>query len=317
MFRKISRWSLLVLAIIAISPATSKADIMDVDVSGVAAPYQSYFLGAEAFWESRIIGYSKSLPRILRNQLTKLQITATTADIDGSGGVLGQAGPTDVVTYRSTRPAKNYAVARRSMMQFDNADLADMLANGSLMDVIKHEMAHAMGLGSLWSQNDLLGTTRQGVTQYIGKYGLRAYRKESGNAVAPFVPIDQTGGPGTALSHWDLFDPFFNQPNLNRSELMIGYVDGSIDGTPDGPDRKFVSETTWGSFADLGYAVKGINEGFVDKTGGGSRPSWPKWSGPQRPIFIRGGAVPEPTTAGVLAIFAVGGLGLVRRRRHS
>ena len=38
-------------------------------------------------------------------------------------------------------------------MSFDTADLARMEADGSLTDVILHEMGHVLGFGTLWSRH--------------------------------------------------------------------------------------------------------------------------------------------------------------------
>ena len=42
------------------------------------------------------------------------------------------------------------------IMQFDTADLATMEANGSLVDVITHEMGHVLGFGTIWTDLNLL-----------------------------------------------------------------------------------------------------------------------------------------------------------------
>jgi hypothetical protein len=41
-------------------------------------------------------------------------------------------------------------------MQFDTADLANMQANGTLGDVITHEMGHVLGIGTIWTMKGLL-----------------------------------------------------------------------------------------------------------------------------------------------------------------
>jgi hypothetical protein len=296
----------MVVCVIAVSAANLRADIMDVDVSGVAPAYRQYFLSAEQFWENRILGYQASLPRIVTAQLGKLQIAASTANIDGQGGILGQAGPTDILTYSTTGVnSRQIAIARRSQMQFDNADLADLVADGTIGAVIRHEMAHALGFGSLWTQNGLL-TTVNGVTNYTGARALQWYRIESNNSSALFVPIEQDGGGGTALAHWDDDDPLFSRrPNPFTSDLMIGDIAPG--------EQKYTTETTWAAFADLHFVVQGINDGPIAPVGGGRR-TWPKWTGLDRPIFILG-SVPEPASLSMLGLTLAGGLSLRRRRK--
>ena len=294
------------------------ADIMNVNVDGVDPRYRSAFLQAEAFWESRVIAYNPILPASVRAQLTKLQITAVSTAIDGVGGILGSAGPTSVTQFGSTAPGFKQtrgtpiAIARTSQMNFDIADIEDLAANGSLLDVIKHEMAHAMGFGSLWQQNGLLSTIN-GQLQYTGVNALAKYRTESGNRAARWVPVEQAGGGGTAGSHWDDDDPFFNRRTRSgSSELMIGSIDP-------GNETKFTSETTWAAMADLWYVVRGINDvGYREpRVSPGGRRKWT--GGPPQFLTSTGGGpagVPEPGSIGLL--LALGACGtLVRSRRKS
>jgi hypothetical protein len=41
-------------------------------------------------------------------------------------------------------------------MSFDSADLANMEADGTLNDVITHEMGHVLGIGTVWKRKKLL-----------------------------------------------------------------------------------------------------------------------------------------------------------------
>ncbi len=253
------------LAVLACSwavPGARADDFMDVDVSQVDARFQKAFKNAESFWESRIVGYSSSLPRTVKAQLRKLRIIASSPMIDGAGGILGQAGPNAAFNvtldaqgsgYFNSRLTRRIAIPQQSTMMFDIEDLPGLLATGSLDAVIRHEMAHAIGFGSLWAQNDAIAPVVNGLTNFVGKYALNAYRKESGNTLALFVPIEQGGGGGTALAHWEDDDPFFNKrTTTGMAEVMLGSIDPANDVT-------FVSETTWASFADIGYSVRGVN----------------------------------------------------------
>lgn len=315
---------MLVIATLCFT-ARASADIMDVDVTRVAPQYRQAFLNAEKFWETRIVGYSNQLNRSVLSQLTKLRITAETAAIDGAGGVLGQAAPVNVLRFGAVvnpfSPGGNSqrgAIARTGLMTFDIEDIAGLAAAGALESVVRHEMAHAMGFGSLWgsvqqgNDNRLLSNAVNGQFNYVGKYGLAAYRQESGNTFSRFVPVEQGGGAGTALAHWEDDDPFFNRRAVNnKAELMLGSINPGVDVT-------FVSETTWAQFADLWYAVKGIN--VPGKTGG---TPWTNRTGP--PLFGRfgggplaqmsgGGAIPEPATGGVLLMLGAIFAGSFRRR---
>ena len=287
---------LLVACMVLTSVGTLKADVINVDVSGVDPRFRDLFVGAEAFWESRIQDWSEDLPLGLRRNLQPLQITASTGQIDGVGGAVGGAAVTSTATWQSSGffGTRNYAVPQTAFMQFDLADLDSFdptdpfaLTRADFSDTIIHEMGHAMGFGSLWAENDFLGASLGGATQYtFDGHALEQYRRESGNPFAQFVPIEQQGGGGTALAHWDSNDRFFNQlDTTGRTETMLGFIfntdsNGNIINGID-----FVSETTWGQMADTGWEVQGIN----DNTGGTDvfGPAFPKPRLPGGPIFFQ------------------------------
>ena len=121
-------------------------------------------------------------------------------------------------------------------MEFDTADLNWLESNGSLLDVIVHEMAHVIGFGTLWEWN---GVYTSGTGQYTGPAGLAAYRAEF-DPTAAFVPVELHGGPGTANGHWD--EDWAGGSNA----LMTGYLGSG----------NFISDTTVQSFVDIGYVLE-------------------------------------------------------------
>src|SRR5262245_27208896 len=74
-----------------------------------------------------------------------LKITAEMTPIDGTGGILGQAGPTAIRSAFSLDP---YLPATATM-QFDVADAANFASDFDA--IILHEMLHSVGFGSVWS----------------------------------------------------------------------------------------------------------------------------------------------------------------------
>ena len=155
-------------------------------------------------------------------------ITAELGNIDGAGGVLGQAGPTSIRT-------ASYLPATASM-KFDIADADVFKGQGLFDDIVVHEMSHSLGFGSIWGYKNLVAGGL-----YKGAEALAQYQATAAGAGATGIPVEQDGGSGTAGSHWDE-ETFVN-------ELMTGYIDAD----------NYVSPMTVAAFRDLGYGLAGTN----------------------------------------------------------
>jgi hypothetical protein len=156
--------------------------------------------------------------------------------IDGPNGILGSAGPC------YGRPADLLPFLGR--MRFDSADLATMEANGTLGDVILHEMAHVLGLGTLWGFKSLRVGTGTSDPIFTGDSAYVEYTSLGGSGTTG-VPLEGTGGSGTRDAHWredscsgcETTDYFGN-------ELMTGWISGTSNP---------LSVVTIDQFIDLGY----------------------------------------------------------------
>lgn len=189
------------------------------------ARFLAAFEAAAARWEAVIVG---DIPGIQTSQfglIDDLLIDASAVAIDGPNGTLGSAGP-DQLRSGSLLPA-------HGTMRFDTADLQTMMNNGSLADVIIHEMGHVLGLGTLWDRKGLKSDN----FNYTGQNALEEYRVMSGNPNATSIPLERTGGQGTAGGHW--------AESVFGSELMTGFANGGME----------MSRMTIASLEDLGYAV--------------------------------------------------------------
>ena len=327
-----------VFTVLAVSLAapTAEAEIIDLDFSGldpanVTAETIAAFRGAEAFWDNRILGYSSTIPGDIRNQLNG-RLTISVFEENFGGGVLAAAGVTADVT--SVLGGRNRAVATDSAMFFDPDTIAGFNQN-DLQDVIIHEMGHALGIGTLWEANNLIQPIppRGGILQYRGINARREFAQEAGfnRPQVGFVPIELEGGPGSALSHWDDDNFFFNSAARdNRVELMTAFF---IPNT-----ERFISETTFASLVDLGYVVSGFNEDELIDFVNPPRDIFPKRSRNINPfalnpiaagnnpfrvssvanLTLEGGAsaVPEPSTA-MLLLAGMSGFILRRQRKAS
>jgi predicted Zn-dependent protease len=213
-------------------PAGSPFAIEVRFLGGLTTTQKNAFKTAAERWARIIVG---DLPSVMVDGevIDDVLILAQGVKIDGPGKVLGQAGPTDL------RPATAGAAAflpAKGRMAFDTADLARMEKDGSLVDVITHEMGHVLGVGTVWTEKNLLKGAGSANPRFTGKRAVQEFRNLGGKGTA--VPVENTGGPGTADSHW--------RDTVFKNELMTGFVAGA--GNP-------ISRITVGSLQDLGYVV--------------------------------------------------------------
>ena len=202
-------------------------------LGGLSGAQKNAFKAAADRWCSVIVGDVPSV--VLDGEvIDDLLILAQGVSIDGPDGILGQAGPTHL------RPASAGASAflpAKGTMSFDSADLTLMETDGTLLDVIAHEMGHVLGVGTLWTHKGLLGGERTARPVFKGSNA----KRECGllNRTGPtLVPVENTGGPGTKNCHW--------RETVFGNELMSGFIDGV---------NSPLSRVTAASLQDLGYIV--------------------------------------------------------------
>ena len=209
------------------------------------------FSAAETRWEAIVTG---DLPDVKENlganqcgqnpatngPFDDLTIFVTIDHIDGVGGVLGQSGPCFV------RDPGDLTVIGR--MQLDEDDIEQLEQEGSLSDVITHEMGHVLGFGTLWGADNLNLLRNPSEpnpnppladTHFVGAAAIAAFDEAGGiDYTGAKVPVMNEGGPGTVNSHW--------RDNVLDPELMTGFLSA-------GPNP--LSAITIASLRDLGYTV--------------------------------------------------------------
>ena len=163
-------------------------------------------------------------------------IDASIVAIDGPGGTLGMAGPC-LIRAGGGLPAFG-------VVQFDTADVAALQASGQLQAVILHEIGHVLGIGTLWG--GLLSGAGTPSPSFTGLAARGSWNAIVGGST-PSVPVENTGGPGTADGHW--------RESVFGNELMTGFLNAGSNP---------LSAVTIGSLADLGY---GVNLGAADPFG--------------------------------------------------
>ena len=237
--------------------ATGDPQAYHIDVRFITAmtpTQQAAFTSAAAKWESVVFG---DVPDVqvtipagacgtgspgLNEIIDDIVIFAIIDSIDGPGKILGQAGPCFVRTFKK--------IPIVGVMQFDSADVANLIAGGSFGLVIQHEMGHVLGYGTIWQANGLLvnpsstgGVPPCDSTQdphFTGSQALAAFDQIGGlNYVASAkVPVENRGGAGTCDGHW--------RESVFKNELMTGFL--NIGSNP-------LSLETVASMGDLGYLV--------------------------------------------------------------
>lgn len=175
-----------------------------------------------------------------------IRIYVNIVDIDGPGGTLGQAGPcTSRIAGDQNDPIPASVFPILGQMQFDEADLAQLESNGMLDAVVLHEMAHVLGLGTIWGLKDLLQNpslpNNQGAdTHFNGDDAIAAFDAAGGSSFSGSkVPVENEAGQGSGDSHW--------RESTMGVELMTPFV---TQGTANP-----LSAITVASFADMGYGV--------------------------------------------------------------
>lgn len=202
-------------------------------LGGLTANQQNAFKTAADRWSKVIIG---DLPSVMIDGevVDDLLILAQGVNIDGPGRILGQAGPTRL---RPSNAGQHAFIPARGTMSFDTADLAQMEQQGTLVDVITHEMGHVLGIGTIWTFKGLLKNAGKPNPLFLGAKAKIEYGKLKGTPPTR-VPVENEGGPGTRDSHW--------RETVFRNELMSGFIAGQ---------NNPISAMTVASLQDLGYEV--------------------------------------------------------------
>ncbi|MEP6834058.1 MAG: leishmanolysin-related zinc metalloendopeptidase [Gemmatimonas sp.] len=163
------------------------------------------------------------------------------AAIDGPKNIIGQAAP--CYTHLPS------GLTLMGFLQLDVADLDLMLQEGTLDNVVLHEIGHILGIGTLWNyrRSLLVGGLAANGSGGLDPYFAGASARDqfvllSSNYAGLPVPVENCVGiagcgAGTRDSHW--------RKSVFNTELMQGYSNPAMP----------LSRVTVGSLADLGYTV--------------------------------------------------------------
>ncbi|MFB7172702.1 leishmanolysin-related zinc metalloendopeptidase [Streptomyces sp. NPDC056254] len=237
----------------AVASATRAADLAETSspfqievrfIGGLTNSQKDVFAEAAERWARVIVGDLETA--IIRDFsgdviIDDILIDAEGVFLDGVFGVLGEAGPR---VFRPQTALAGAGLPAKAVMRFDKADLGQMEDDGSLLDVITHEMGHCLGItGLVWSAFGLLKdfsplSTLPGNPTFVGPGAMAEFGAlmEAGQPLP--VPVANVGGAGSAGSHW--------RETVFRNELMSPTV--AAAGNP-------LSRLTAASLGDIGYEV--------------------------------------------------------------
>lgn len=125
----------------------------------------------------------------------------------------------------------------------DGPTRLDDLSPEFIRSLVTHEIGHALGFGSLWTEAGLIGEPSLSGGQdphFRGANALEEFNAAGGLGYSgKKVPVERTGGAGTADSHW-------RRSVMGESELMSFTIVGGANP---------LSRITAAAMVDLGYAV--------------------------------------------------------------
>ena len=202
-------------------------------VGGLTPTEEQAFKTAADRWCRVIVG---DLPPVIADGevIDDVLILAQGDIIDGPGNILGQAGP---LLLRPRCAGRAALLPAKGVMTFDSADLLLMEQAGTLVDVITHEMGHVLGIGTIWGRKNLVKAYGTVNPTFAGPAAMAEYGRLRGSEPMP-VPVENSGGPGTAGCHW--------RDTIFRHEMMSGFI---------APGANPMSRVTVASLDDLGYLV--------------------------------------------------------------
>src|SRR5262245_48666327 len=215
--------------------------------TSATAAQRAAFMNARTRWQQVISGDIVDISLagnttncggvVPRGTVDDVRILVELDSIDGSGNILGSAGPC-IIRFTSRLTAVG-------VMRFDTADLANLQNNGSLGDVILHEMGHVLGFGTLWDQTQFnyVNGACTNSPNYDGPQAVAAFTGSNGGVgttipLENFQPDPNKCDNGTRDSHWE--------EDVFKSEIMTGFISGTV---------RPLSLTSIQSLKDLGYTV--------------------------------------------------------------
>ena len=180
----------------------------------------------------------------VREEIDDLRIWVVIEPIDGVGGGVASSGPcaSRLVSFQASDSIFQETIL--GAIRLDEVDVGRMEANGVLLPVVVHEIAHVLGFGTSWDDHGLLRNPSLPAnlgadTHFTGPLATAAFDAAGGAGYTggAKVPVENRSEQGSSDGHW--------RESVFDDELMTPFIGG----------EHALSLITIESLADLGYGV--------------------------------------------------------------
>ena len=185
---------------------------------------------------------------------------------NSGSNTIASCGPYNYVDLESAGPGVQFNTV--DFVLNINEYYASTYSSGDWINIITHELGHALGIGLYWSSDFLSEGSIPPVNFFLDGSGYTNCRAAydsitSDSSPRSQIPLEDTGGVGTSSAHWE--DDYrsvsytgsngYNYPGVTN-ELMVGTI---------GPgDTRILSTMSTKILVDFGYEEKspGTSEGI-------------------------------------------------------
>lgn len=221
----------------------------------VPAPFSTWLDIAADSWHN-LVKINSDITNNIKSSIDPnwngIALVSYTEINDPLAGYVAACGPVSVVNITNNDPSDikyNTLSFQLYINTYYYNNPSFPLSSADWIGVMKHELGHALGIGTLWStniSNFLDGTI---YTNSINAYN--SIINES-SSLRSLVPIEDSGAPGTVGVHWENNDrdslypngDNFNYPSCNF-DIMVGFI---TIGSP-----KNISSLSKQFLVDIGY----------------------------------------------------------------
>eukprot|EP00611_Tribonema_gayanum_P021749 TRINITY_DN4242_c0_g1_i2.p1 TRINITY_DN4242_c0_g1~~TRINITY_DN4242_c0_g1_i2.p1 ORF type:complete len:409 (-),score=125.55 TRINITY_DN4242_c0_g1_i2:699-1925(-) len=251
----------------SLKAADKSFDITLLPIGKTPAKYHKYFEKAKKRWEEIVVGdmigyTAKEAPDSgwfggyfgkgsdFHGAVDDIVIGYKIRAIDGKNKVVGNSEIIKERAGRAAHKARQQQTPISAVMEFDSADVDDLIKTGYFQTVVLHEMGHALGIGYAWpTPRARCGGTCTAYQEGANWDCVAELKFRHLVTSRPDLKIDITGGlqlentgaskaDGTACEHW-------SETQLG-DEIMTAYISSTDDP---------ISIVSIGALEDLGYKV--------------------------------------------------------------